>query len=492
MAWGPARYWLTVIGGVNKQDMTVLRQDRELMELASGDNLIPDPVGKLVTAPSSTEVRATAMSGSPAVTGLFHQLRDRANVFILGGQDALHQDSANPPAAISGGTAFTDSADNLLRADVHEALLIIVSRQRDLPQTINTSVTRADLGGTPPRGLDYKVFGRRGFMISPSIGGTIHYEKASYNSANDDHDAWTAPGTVNFLNFGREGSGVSTLGGEVHANHLMVYTQDKVFPVYTTPNALAPFAIRDEVFSEDGGGPVGAHAIVSGGGKVFWVSRNFDVKRQRGFSVESIGYAVQPFLRGLNQARMDFVSGGFDPRYRIVWWAVSESAQSTHNILMGVQADTEQFYFRTLARNAFGYRVVSGEPRLIGGDYGGKFYNEFDGNTTVAIDADGQTPPLHLGMPNEVKKVPYVAFRFAIIGSASVTISHRIDDAASWTEFTGSPVTISGNRIETVQLPMPQPFEHLELRFRNNTSGERFRLLGIGFPQPVALRTVVD
>ena len=42
MAWGPARYWLTVIGGVNKQDMTVLRQDRELLELASGGKAVSE------------------------------------------------------------------------------------------------------------------------------------------------------------------------------------------------------------------------------------------------------------------------------------------------------------------------------------------------------------------------------------------------------------------------------------------------------------------
>src|SRR3990167_6855030 len=228
--------WYSRFGGVNTQEEESIRQDQELLELDTCSNVIPDPLGKLVTRDGFSHVRATAISGTPSITGMSHLLRDVTDKFILTGSDGeIYEDSANPPTAKADGTDFSTGQDNLTRFDVHEQMLVIVSRLRDLPQTVNSSGTKADLGGTPPRGLDYKVFGRYGHMFSPSVAGTIHYEKLCFNSAVDDHDIWANPVTTNFLNFGRPGSGVMVVGGEVHADHLMVYTQDKCFPVYTTP-----------------------------------------------------------------------------------------------------------------------------------------------------------------------------------------------------------------------------------------------------------------
>src|SRR3990167_2524460 len=484
--------WYSRFGGVNTQEEESIRQDQELLELDTCSNVIPDPLGKLVTRDGFSHVRATAISGTPSITGMSHLLRDVTDRFILTGSDGeIYEDSANPPTAKAGGTDFTAGADVLTRFDVHEALLHVVTRQRDLPQTINASGTKADAAGTPPRGVDYKVFGRRGHMFSPTYSGTTYLERLMFNSANDDSDAWANPTTINFLNFGRPGSGVEVLGGETYMDHLMTFTQDKVFPVYTTPNALLPFAFQKEIFAEEGGGPDGIHAVVAANERLYWISKNFDVKEMYGMTVKSIGYNLQPFLRGLSDARREFIVGGWEPKYRMVLWAVSGGAGTQHQDVIGLQVDTRQFYFFTLQVNALANRSVSGELRVIGGHYHGLFSNLFNGSTTgdlqaaaSLIDADIQTAPMHLGMPGVMKKIPYVAIEFPPVGSEAVTVQSGLDGGAlaSFAESNFSPTAT--NRIG--YFTIPAPFETIVLRCRDAVSGDRFRVNRIGFPRPLS------
>ena len=331
-------------------------------------------------------------------------------------------------------------------------------------------------------------------MFSPTDGPTTRYEKVSFNSANDDHDIWANPYTTNFLNFGREGSGVQVVGGEAYADHLMTFTTDKVFPVYTTPNATLPFAFQKDIFSEEGGGPIGAHAIVSANQRLYWLSQNLDIKQQTGFEVNSVGYNLQPFLRGLSKTRLAFTVGGWSSKYRLVLWAVSDGTDTQHQDVIGFQVDTGQFYLFTLQVNALAARVVSTtDQRLIGGHYNGLFSNLFDGSTTgdlqtaaSVIDADTITTRINHGQPGVFKKIPYYGVFFDPIGTESVTIQHRFNDETSWTAADVSPVVMSGTDTKIAYVGVPAPYESIQIRIRDNNSGERYRVTKIGFPRPLS------
>lgn len=491
MSIEPVSLWFGALGGQNSQHTDKLKQSRELVEMATASNVIPDPEYALITSPGFSKVRATAITDSPDIIGMYH-LGGLADEFVLmGGNGLLYRDNANPPGSITSGTAFTASATNYPRFDVHENLTIIVNQSRDLPQTLNSSMTRADLGGTPPRGIDYKVFARRGCMFAPSYSGTTYRSYMSFNSVNDDHDAWTTPITTNRLNFGREGTKANVLGGELFEAHLMTFTEDMVFPVYATPNADQPLGFRDAVFKEDNGGPSIIHSVVAGDGKLFWISRNMDVKMMlRDMRVVSIGYPIQPFLRGLNDSRRTSIIGGYEPRYQLVIWAVSDGSDTENSDAILYHIPTGQFYFRTISRASFANRVVSGQARLIGGGYSGFFYNEFDSSTTgdldnaaSAIDADIITPRHHLGLPDARKHVRFFEAEFDPIGSETVTVSYRYDDNTSWSNFS-STAAISGTDVYRKRFYFGSAFRRVQLRFRDANSGERYRLLRYGFPKP--------
>lgn len=493
----PIALWFDVFGGYNANIPDALRQDRELLELMTAQNVIEDPAGALVTVPGFSRVRATVIaSGTNQVTGLFF-LRDLANEFVIAlGNGKLYRDNANPPGEITGGTALTADDNNHARGDIANGVLVIVTESRDVPQQITAAVARTDLGGTPPRGVDYKYFGRRGFMFSPSDGSTIYRSIASYNSSDDNATAWTNPYTVNFLNFGRPNTEVNVLGGEHYQDRLMTFTEEEVYAIYVTNYADAPFGTQGPIFSEQGGGPVCSNSVVSANDRLYWVSRNFDVKEMYGSAVRSIGDAVRPYLRDSASAtRLNEMVGGWEPRYRMVIWCLTPSAGSSNTRALCYQVDRKRFFLRTMTRNAFVNRVVTGDVRLIGGSVG-FINNEFDTSTTgdaddptTAIDADVQTPPLHFGLPGVEKKIPYLGVEFDPVGSESVTCQYDIDDAGSWTGFAESPVSLSGTRYQTVFLDVPQPFERIAIRLRNNTSGQRMRVLRIGIPKPIALRT---
>lgn len=496
MSFPTVALWFDVLGGQSNQQIDQLRQDQQLVEFSTASNVIPDPLGKLVTRPGFSNVRSSAITNAPAIVGMFH-MGDLADEFILGAAGDLYRDNANPPGAITGGTTFTSGQNVLLRGDVANDVLVIVANDRSgNPQQITASVVRSDLGGTPPEGIDYKYFGRRGFMFSPSYGGTTYRHIVSFNSSNDSATAWTNPVTTNFLNFGRPGAQVNVLGGEHYMDTLVAFTEDDVYPIYATPNATLPFDFIKNVFHETGGGPPNIHAVVSANDRLYWLSRNFDVKVLEGLRVRSIGYPVQPFLRGLLDSRRVYTIGGWEPQFRLVCWAVSDGSDTTNQDVLALQVDTGQFYFFTISINAFALRRVSGELRLIGGHYNGLFSNLFDTSTTgdlqsasAAIDGDIQTPRHHLGLPGVVKKVPYVAIEFDPIGSESVTVQYQLDDGTTWTSFSESPLSMSGTDVITSFFTIPAPFERIRLRFRDANSGERFRVLRYGFPRPMSLRT---
>src|SRR3990167_7144333 len=126
----PVVLWYSVFGGQNTNHTDQLRQDSELLEGVTVQDLLPDPVGSLVTREGFSHVRATAITGATTITGMAH-MGDLADTFILVSNGKVWQDSTNPPAEVTGGTALT--AGSLNRFDIFNGPLHIVSQAPDLP-----------------------------------------------------------------------------------------------------------------------------------------------------------------------------------------------------------------------------------------------------------------------------------------------------------------------------------------------------------------------
>ena len=495
MSFPQISLWYSVLGGFNGHHVSTLAQTRKLVEAVTVSNIVPDPAGKWRTSFGFTEVRASAPSGTPDWLGIFH-MGDLTDTLILAGDDGkIYQDDASPPTEITGGTAHSSDANNLMRGEIANDVLMMVSDDRDTVRQLTSGLTLTDLSGTPPKGIDIKSFGRRIHMFAPDVSATIHRHISSFTSANDSNTSWTNPVTTNFLNYGRPGEKLTLKGAEIFKDHMMVFSEDKIFPVYQTPNAEVPFAFQDPLMNEEGGGPPIIHSVVKANEHLYWISRNMDVKRMNAAGqVESIGFAAQPFLRGLSNSRRTSTVGGWEPKFRLVVWAVSDGSDSTNKTCLLLQVDTGQFYIRTISRNAFANRTVSGEIRLIGGGHAGKFYNEFVGATGnlddagALIDADIKGNRHHWGLPGVIKKGMVLAVVLDPIGSETVTVQGNYDDETAFTSL-DTTIPVSGTDYITKYFPL-DPHEYFQPRFRNAISGEAYRVVRYGVSPPTSRYSV--
>jgi len=485
--------WFDTLQGVNTNQVERLEQSVNGVDLATASNVLPDPLGELVTREGFSHVRATALTGAPAITGLFYMGPGLTDKLIIADADGdINLDDANPPTDIAGGTDFTAGANVLVRGEVFNDLLILVSNERNLPRTVNASGVGADLGGTPARGLDVKAFGRRLFMASPIYSAVTYRHLVSFTSADDNQAAWTNPVTTNSLTLGRVGSNINVVGLEVYDDFLMGFTENSVFPIRSTPNATIPFNFQKDILAEDGGGPPNAHSVIKANNRLYWLSKNFDVKVMEGLDIRSVSapkYAIQNTLKGLNDARRIYTIGFWEPKYRLACWAVSDGSDTTNQDVIAMQVDTGWFYFFTLSVNAACLRTVSGELRCLIGHYNGLFSNLFDGSTTgdlqtaaSAIDAIFKTPRHHLGLPGIMKLTPPAIFEFDPISAETVTIRTYYDDATSADET--MTAAISGTDIDAVEVPLTRPYDRVQFEVEDAASGERFRCLRYGIPRP--------
>ena len=453
----------------------------------------------LSTRPGFTEVRSTTISATGIFTGMGHQGEIADNflltVSIAAGTHNIYQDSANPPVAIAGGTNFTIGQDNLTTfLNFHDGSnpgTIVLSRLRDLPQFIVAAPTRSDftIAGTGLTSLKPaigEVFGQRALYGDVDRDSTVFKDRVYYSDIRDgnlitDH-------TTQFVSFERRISD-KIRGMRVLSDVCLVGGRDYLSFMVLTTSSTAPFRVQDVAIGS-GQGPISHQGmIIVKGQRAAWIGQSgiFSLEGQQGEVIRERTQVIKPYINGLSESRREFSVAGYDAELDIGMWAVSESGQSTHNKVIGVNFSTGEVYLWTLSRNAFSTRIVSGEQRLIGGGYIGKFYNEnqtgtFVGNAddaTAAIDADIITPRHHCGDPSRVKIFAGVKIVFDQQGtSEAVTIQYRLNDASTWVSFAASPYTVTGTAGDVTQkyLPLMKAGTHLQLRFRDVNSGQAFRI----------------
>ena len=470
-----------------------------LRMVQANDVWAPNDRYDLQTRPGFSEVRSTTINAAGIVTGMAHQgaIADRwiLVVSILGTSHNIYQDSANPPAAIAGGTNFTIGQDQLATllnfSDGTNAGTIIFTLARDLPQFINSSGARSNftIAGTGLTSLKPaigEIFGQRALYANVDFDGTVHFNRVYWSDIRDGN-LITDP-TTQFESFERR-TADQIRGVRVISDFCLVGSRDYLTLLGLTPNSDKPFGLQDVPIGA-GEGPISHQGMIAAGRqRVAWMAQNgiFSLEGSQGEVTKDWTGFIRPFISGLSESRREFAVAGYDPKTEIGLWSVSESGQSTHNKVLGVNFRTGEIYIWTLSRNAFATRIVSGEQRLIGGGYVGKFYNEiqtsvFTGNAddaTTAIDADIFTPRFHCGAPNYVKLFAGIKVIFdPQATSEAVTVNYRLNDNSTWSSFGDSPYTVSGtaNDVDMRYFKLMKAGTHLQIRLRDANSGQNFRV----------------
>lgn len=497
----------SILGGLNSLDTPAdIRQDpvntelgledpRFPVEMAQANNVFaPTTRADLQTRPGFTEVRSTAINAAGIFTSFAHlgEIADEflITVSIVGTSHNIYRDNANPPGAIAGGTNFTIGQDNLITpiifSDGTTPMVIFVSRSKDLPQSVTGAVVRANftIAGTGLTSLKpeiAEVFGQRALYGDYDQDGTVYDDRVAWSAIRDGNLITDI--TTDFLSFETRSK------DRVRAIHkisdiCMVGKLDNVFTMILTPNASKPFDIQEEAAGRYKG-PVSNHAVIEADQKLFWMGQKNIHSLDTHFQIKDWADRIKPTIDGLADNRREFIVAGFDIDRDLAMFAVSGNGKTQHDQVIALNVKTGALYIWTITRNAFGYRLVSGDNRLIGGGYVGKFYQENNGalgnldDASAAIDADIFTPRHHMNFPTWNKLFAGIKVTFdPQATSEAVTVQYRLNDASAWSDFEASPYTVTGtaNDVDTKYFPLMKMGTHLQLRFRDSNASQTYRI----------------
>lgn len=487
------------LGGFNSQDNPAdIEQTRKLTRMATAQNVFaPGDRDDLQTAPGFDPVRSTPINAAGIVTGMRH-LSEIADKFLLtvsiaGTSHNIYDDVANPPTAITGGTNFTIGANNLvsivLGTDGTNSGAILMSLLRDTPQFVTGAAVRSNfvISGTtlPAFGT---ILGGRLLMGAPSVGGTV-FDDRVYWSDIRNHDAITDTATQfeSFETYLKD----KVRGLLVFSDVCLVGKRHEIFLLPPTPSGTSAFGTPQRIALGMDRGPVGHQAMIEVNDQAFWLGFNGIYSMNLHEGVKRWADHLRPTFTAIldnatSAAALEFAVAGHDAKHHLILWAVPAAGSATRNRVLALNYLTGELYLWTRTRHAYATRLVSGDPRLVGGGRVGLFYNENTSATTgdaddatAAIDADIITPRHHCGSPHIRKLFGGVKVTFdPQATSEAVTLSYRLDDASSWSDFAASPYTVTGtaNDLDTKYLPLMKVGTHLQLRFRDANSGHVYRL----------------
>lgn len=481
-------------------DIGTLDPGTPIRMVQAQDVWAPNDRYDLSTRPGFSEIWATGAAISAVngiITGMRHQgaISDRLLVTAshAGQRHTLWRDNSGTATEITLGTNLTIGQDNLTSminfTDGTNPVTIILSLLRDLPQSVVAAGTAANLtiagtGLTSLKPAFGVTFGGRMHYLNCDRDGTVFQDRDYYTDIRDgnlitDH-------TTQFLSFERV-DGDPLRGALVLSDVMLVGSRNYLSFVVRNTVGSDPFRQQDIAIG-GGQGPVSHQGMIATSKqRAAWAGTAgiFSLEGQEGEIVKERTPFIRPFWKGLSQSRLEFISAGYDSSTEIGVWAVSESGQSAHNKVVGVNFATGENYIWTLTRNAFTTRLVSGEQRLVGGGFTtGKIFNEiqtsvFTGNAedaSAAIDADVISPRHHCGNPSIVKLFAGVKVTFDPQATTeAVTLQYRLNDSTTWVSFAASPYTVAGTDVKQKYLPLMKAGTHLQLRFRDANSGQAFR-----------------
>src|SRR3990167_2194987 len=509
MAWPFKEVLFDLLGGNNQLDNAadIIQTQRQpgigtldpaipIRMPTATDVWSPNDRTDLATRPGFSVVRATAINAAGTVTGMIDQGSIAANfllvVSIAAGTHVPYQDSANPPAALAGGTAFTTDPDNLASmanfTDGTTRGTIICTRQRDVVGFVSgvpawSDLTIAGTGLTSLKPAICEVFGQRMHYADIDFDGTL-YKNRDYYTDIRDGNLITDP-TTQYESFERGSEDDQIRGMRRISDFMIVGGRDFIEFMALNTIGSNPFR-RQEVPGGVGKGPMSHQGMVSAQQRVVWPAMTgiYSLEGSQGEVLREWTAPIKPFWTGLEQSRMQYICAGYDPASDIGCFAVTTSGGSVHDRVVAVNFKRGENYIWTLNRNAFANRVVSGQQRLIGADRIGLFYNEvqttvYTGSTndaTTAIAADIITPLHHCGSPN-IKKL-FAGIKVWFVNQSTsevVTVQWRTDTNNSFAAFSASPYTVTSSD-KPKFFPLMKAGVGLQIEFKDVNSGQAMRV----------------
>lgn len=466
--------------------------------LAQATNVFAPGVSRVIRKrPGFQKINANAVNAAGIWTSFVHlgEIADKfyGTLSIAAGSHNIYDFAADAPSAVTGGTNFTIGATNLITpllfTDGTSPMAVFLSRSRDLPQSINAAGTRANytIAGTGLTSLKPaigEIFTQRALYGDYDQDGTVYDDRVAWSDIRDGNLITDI--TTQFLSFETRLKD-KVRGIRKISDICIVGKLNNIFTMIPTPEASVPFMVQEEPAGRTRG-VVSHHAMEECDHKMFWLGNSNIHSMDQQFQFRDWADAIQPTIRGLNDARREVSISGVDTDRSLIFFSVSDGSDSTNDDTIALNYKTGGLYLWSTRRNCYGYRAVSDDIRLVGGGYTGFAYYELTGtagdldDATAVIDADVITPRYFLNGLALEQKIPYVFLLVGPVATEAITVQYRLNDETSWSDPSGSPYTVSGTYEKIIVVPIKAIARRIQLRFRNNTADAVYNIKQIGIP----------
>ena len=466
--------------------------------LAQANNVFAPGVSRVIRKrPGFSKINATTLNAAGIWTGFVHlgEIADKfyGTASIAAGSHNIYDFASDPPAAVTGGTNFTIAATNLITplifTDGTTPGAIFLSRSRDLPQFVVGAGTRSNftIAGTGLTSLKPaigEIFTQRALYGDYDQDGTVYDDRVAWSDIRDGNLITDI--TTQYLSF--ETRLKDKVRGIRKLSDICVIGKlNNIFTMVPTPEATVPFMVQEEPAGRSRG-VVSHNAMDEADHKLFWLGNSNIHSMDQAFQFRDWADAIQPTIRGLNDARREVAVSGVDTDRSLIFFSVSDGSDSTNDDTIALNYKTGQLWIWTTRRNCYGYRQVSDEVRLVGGGYTGFAYYELTGtagdldDATSILDADVFTPRYYLNGLALRQKIPYVLLKIDPVATEQITVQYRLDDQTTWSDPSGSPYTASGTDEQIIVVPIKAVARRIQLRFRNNRADEVYNIHAVGLP----------
>lgn len=417
-------------GGLNTKSPGTSLAANQAIDLQN-INLLPS--GGFEKRRGNSVFNSSAMASGASIHGLGYFRKSDATEFLVSvaGTKIFTSPFDGTMTDRSASLTITTGNNNIWTSSVMNDLIIFVggARASDVPIKWSGSGNAAVLGGTPPVG-EFGIVGNNRFFIGNTISNPSRIAWSILGNPED----WTGTGSGTqdvSTNDGDTLVGAALLGYD----HLLLFKQNSIhdLSIRTSPFPLYPLFRNVGAISKRG--------IVEVNGIVYFITPGARMKATDGTRVydaanpgpTGITDFIDDIWDSLITSRLPYLHGTYYRKLNQIWWVVSSSAASTHDVC--IKWD--------LARKAWLYdptgfkmnAMTVGREAAYGGAYNGIIYQQdvsgiyADASETSpgAISAYWRTGWQDVGQMIQAKSFPYLEVNFVTQTAGTMEFGYGYD-----------------------------------------------------------------
>lgn len=475
-------------GGLNTKSPPTTLKFNEASDLQNINIL---PTGGFEQRNGNSTFNSSAMDSASAVHGLGYYRTSLSTDYMMAiaGTKIFKADNLDGTMDdITGAVTITTGQDNIWTHCQMNNLSIFVGGAPNAPIKWNATGNAAVLAGTPPNGEFGIVANSRLF-----IGNTAANPSRIQWSILGNPEDWSGSGSGSQdvgLNDGDTLIGASVIGVDT----MLLFKQNSV---HMLSIRSAPFPL----FPLFGGvGAISKRGIVNVDGIVYFITSEPRMKATDGTNVMSFPDSIDNVWDSLNKSRLKYIHGIHNRRLRQIWWFVSTTSSTTHDLC--IVWDLER---KCWLRHTTGFKmnasVFTSDRVIYCGSYAGKIYKMDDSlsktdssESTPAITSFWRSGWLDYSDTLEAKTPVYCELVFGGFTKTSFNFSYGFDfnsDRVSeninysfggiWDVGLWDVMLWGGNINYSKLLQMKGSGKFIQHFIKHSESGEDFVLNGIEF-----------